>query len=174
MGDTTLDHWRAAASIDYLSSFLFRQAFSESYAQAVNSEVRSEAYLSHNLAGFSLNATAARYQNFFQNPVTLAFSEQVKILHLPMVEFNALEQPLPGCDGRGSCGRWTAARAGCSAASPALLRQTWSAVWTFVPAWRCRLSGKAGAASRGRRARHALHAAGYAFGREPVGRAQLR
>ncbi len=94
-GETTLDHWRAAASIDYLSSFLFRQAFSESYAQAVNSEVRSEAYLSHNLNGFSLNAIAARYQNFFQNPVTLAFSEQVKILHLPMVEFNALEQPLP-------------------------------------------------------------------------------
>ena len=95
IGETTRDHWRAAASIDYLSSFLFRQAFSESYAQAVNSEVKSEAYLSHNLAGFSLNAIAMRYQNFFQDPVTHTFSDQVKILHLPMVEFNALEQPLP-------------------------------------------------------------------------------
>jgi LPS-assembly protein len=95
LGETTFDYWRASASLDYLSSFLFRQAFSESYAQAVNSEVRSEAYVSHNRNGFSLNAVAARYQNFFQNPVTLAFSEQVKILHLPMVEFNALEQPLP-------------------------------------------------------------------------------
>ena len=104
IGETTFDHWRAAASIDYLSSFLFRQAFSESYAQAVNSEVRSEAFLSHNLNGFSFNGIASRYQNFFQNPVTLAFSEQVKILHLPMVEFNALEQPLPGV--RSSRLRW--------------------------------------------------------------------
>ena len=94
IGDTSRDHWRAAASIDYLSSFLFRQAFSETYSQAVNSEVRSVAFLSHNLAGFSLNASAGRYQNFYQDPSTTSYSDQIKILHLPMVEANGLEQHL--------------------------------------------------------------------------------
>jgi LPS-assembly protein len=92
IGETSRDHWRAAASIDYLSSFLFRQAFSETYSQAVNSEVKSVAFLSNDLSGFSLNANAGRYQNFYQDPLTNSFSNQVKILHLPMVEVNGLEQ----------------------------------------------------------------------------------
>ena len=95
IGDTSRDHWRAAASIDYLSSFLFRQAFSETYSQAVNSEVNSVAYLSHNLAGLSLNASASRYQNFYQDPLTSSFSDQVKILELPVVEVNGLERRVP-------------------------------------------------------------------------------
>jgi LPS-assembly protein len=94
LGDTILDHWRGAASIDYLSSFLFRQAFSETFSQAVNSEVRSAAFLSHNAAGFSLNALASRYQNFYQNPLTNSFSDQIRILRLPVVELNGLEQPV--------------------------------------------------------------------------------
>jgi len=94
IGDTTRGHWRAAESIDYLSSFLFRQAFSETFSQAVNSEVRSSAYVSHNLGGFSLNASTGRYQNFYQDPTTkpVSFSNQIKILHLPMMELNGLEQ----------------------------------------------------------------------------------
>ena len=94
LAETNRDHWRASASIDYLSSFLFRQAWSETYSQAVNAEVNSVAYLSHNWAGFSLNVSADRYQNFFQNPATNAYSDQIKILHVPMVEVNALEQPV--------------------------------------------------------------------------------
>jgi LPS-assembly protein len=94
LGETTLDHWRASTSIDYLSSFLFRQAWSETYSQAVDAEVKSVAYLSHNLAGFSLNASAARYQNFYQDTANDSYSDQVRILHLPMAEVNALEQPV--------------------------------------------------------------------------------
>ena len=65
-----------------------------SYTQAVNSEVRSVLYASHNLDGFSINASAGRYQNFYQDPVTTTYSDQIKILHLPMVEVNGLEQRL--------------------------------------------------------------------------------
>jgi LPS-assembly protein len=95
IGDTSRDHWRAAANLDYLSSFLFRQAFSETYSQAVNSEVKSVAYISHNLAGFSLNANAERYQNFYQNtPVNTLVNtySQVRILHLPVAELNGIER----------------------------------------------------------------------------------
>jgi len=96
LGSTDNDHWRASANIDYLSSFLFRQAFSTTYSQAVNSEVRSVVYLSHNLDGLSLNATAGRYQNFYQDPVTSTYSDQIKILHLPAVEVNGLERKIDG------------------------------------------------------------------------------
>jgi LPS-assembly protein len=95
IGETSRDHWRAVANFEYLSSFLFRQAFSETYTQAVNSEVKSVAYVSHNLAGYSLNAGAGRYQNFYQDALTNSYSNQIKILHLPMAEFNGLEQHIP-------------------------------------------------------------------------------
>jgi len=86
--------WRAATNVDYLSSFIFRQAFSATYTQAVNSEVRSVMYLAHNSGGYSLNASAERYQNFYQDPVSSLYSDQIRILHLPMVEANAMERRL--------------------------------------------------------------------------------
>jgi LPS-assembly protein len=92
VGENSLGGWRMAGDIDYLSSFLFRQAWSETYLQAIDSEVRSVAYLSHNSHGFSLNASAARYQNFYQDPASSAYADQIRILHLPMAEANALEQ----------------------------------------------------------------------------------
>ncbi len=51
LAETTRDDWRASASVDYLSSFLFRQAWSETYSQAIDAEVKSVAYLSHNRDG---------------------------------------------------------------------------------------------------------------------------
>ncbi|MDR3763262.1 MAG: LPS assembly protein LptD [Acidobacteriota bacterium] len=87
-------NWREAGSIDYLSSFLFRLAFSPTYTQAVNSEVRSNAFVSHNLDGFSLNLDTERYQNFYQNPNNTGYWEQIKILHVPSVELNSLERPV--------------------------------------------------------------------------------
>src|SRR5262249_44394305 len=55
---------RGVVAAEYLSSFLFRQAFTDTFAQAVNSEVRSQAFLTKNVNGYFLNAYAARYQNF--------------------------------------------------------------------------------------------------------------
>ncbi len=55
---------RAVADLEYLSSFVFRLAFAESFTQAVNSEVRSNAFVSKIQNGFFFNAAASRYQNF--------------------------------------------------------------------------------------------------------------
>ncbi|MDP9263553.1 MAG: LPS-assembly protein LptD, partial [Acidobacteriota bacterium] len=55
---------RGVADINYLSSFTFRLAFTESFTQAVNSEVKSVAFLSKDYNGFFFNTRAARYQNF--------------------------------------------------------------------------------------------------------------
>lgn len=90
--------WRGSADVDYLSSFLFRQAFSESYTQAVNSEVRSVIYASRNRNGLSLNLAGSRYQNFQESTSSTTTNAEsnyeIKILHLPVAEANWLERPL--------------------------------------------------------------------------------
>jgi LPS-assembly protein len=47
-----------------LSSFVFRIAFTDVYTQAIDSEVRSQIFLSNTTNGFHFNALAERYQNF--------------------------------------------------------------------------------------------------------------
>ena len=59
--ETTFAHdVRGVASIDYLSSSIFRLAFTENFSQAVNSEVKSAAFLTKNLQGFSFNGFVER------------------------------------------------------------------------------------------------------------------
>jgi LPS-assembly protein len=55
---------RAVANIDYLSSFIFREAFAESYLEAINSEVKSVAFFTKSFDTLSFNVMASRYQNF--------------------------------------------------------------------------------------------------------------
>ena len=62
--DTFAHNFRGVASIDYLSSFVFRLAFNDVFSQAVNSEVKSEAFLSNATRGFFYNGSTQRYQNF--------------------------------------------------------------------------------------------------------------
>ena len=68
--------WRAVADLDQLTSLTFRLAFSETFVQAVNSEVRNTAFLTNNFRGFSLNLAALSYENFLsatpQTSITLA------------------------------------------------------------------------------------------------------
>jgi LPS-assembly protein len=85
--------WRAAADIDYLSSFVYRAAFTEVFTQAIESEVRSQLFLSNTTNGFHFNALAERYQNFdVCIPVTgatnpectiITSTELIRILHTP-------------------------------------------------------------------------------------------
>ncbi len=56
--------WRAVADLDQLSSLTFRLAFSETFEQAVNSEVRNTAFLTKNTNGFSLSLASMSYKNF--------------------------------------------------------------------------------------------------------------
>jgi LPS-assembly protein len=94
--------FRAVSNVDYLSSFLFRLAFNESFTQAINSEVKSQLFLSKTYKGFSFGGTVERYQNFFQtaengvlsNPPTF---DSIRILHTPSVDVSSVERQL---------GRW--------------------------------------------------------------------
>jgi len=56
--------WRAVADINQLTSLKFRLAFAETFTEAVNSEVRSSAFVTNNFRGFSLNFSVSNYKNF--------------------------------------------------------------------------------------------------------------
>ena len=85
-----LKNFRAVADIDYLSSFVFRLAFSETFSQAVNSEVKSTAFLSNTTNGFSYNASVQRYQNFESTDP----GDVITILHAPGFEFSSVDRRL--------------------------------------------------------------------------------
>jgi len=91
--------FRSVANIDYLSSFLFRLAFNEVFTQAVNSEVKSQVFLSKPVDGFFLSGTVERYQNFFQTTVDGALSnppsfDSIRILHVPSFDASSVEHAL--------------------------------------------------------------------------------
>ncbi len=82
--------FRAVASVDYLTSFLFRLAFNEVFSQAVYSEVKSQAFLSKSTGGFNFNGFLERYQNFLSTTP----GQVVTISHAPSLDFSSVEQPL--------------------------------------------------------------------------------
>jgi LPS-assembly protein len=92
--------FRAVSNVDYLSSFLFRLAFNESFTQAINSEVKSQLFLSKAYKGFSFGGMVERYQNFFQTTDTsgslssLPAFNSIRILHTPSLDFSSEERPI--------------------------------------------------------------------------------
>jgi LPS-assembly protein len=86
------DGWRAVADLDNLTSLTYRLAWSETYTQAVNSEVRNSAFLTNNFRGFSLNFAALSYQNYLSaSPDTY-----VSMRAAPEVRFSSVDQsPFP-------------------------------------------------------------------------------
>jgi LPS-assembly protein len=96
-----LQSFRSVANIDYLSSFVFRLAFSETFTQAVNSEVKSQAFLSTRRVG--PQALVQRYQDF-QGVCTTSSSptctqttssgngDVITILHAPSFQFSSVDR----------------------------------------------------------------------------------
>jgi LPS-assembly protein len=82
--------FRGVANINYLSSFVFRLAFEEQFSQAVNSEVKSAAFLSRTYRGLSMNSLASRYQNF----QSTERGDLINILHVPTFEASTVDYRL--------------------------------------------------------------------------------
>jgi LPS-assembly protein len=104
MAERPIGTFRGVANVDYLSSFVFRLAFTDVYTQAIDSEVRSQIFLSNTTDGFHFNALAERYQNFevcvppaIPEPgscSTITQSELVRILHTPSFFVSGEERQL--------------------------------------------------------------------------------
>jgi LPS-assembly protein len=82
------DGWRTVLDLNELTSLTFRQAFAETFSQAVNSEVRNTAFASKNFSGFSFDVSAGSYKNYFSaSPETY-----VSLRSAPEVRFSSVDQ----------------------------------------------------------------------------------
>jgi len=82
--------WHAVADINQLSSLTFRLAFAETFGEAINSEVRTAAFVTNNFGGLSLNFAALNYKNFLSAQPETA----VVLRSAPGVRFSSVEQSL--------------------------------------------------------------------------------
>ena len=103
LGERPFGTFRGVANIDYLSSFVFRLAFTDVYNQAIDSEVTSQIFLSNTTNGYHLNGLVERYQNFdicspstdpSACPVYITQTQLVRILHTPSIFFSSEERRL--------------------------------------------------------------------------------
>ncbi len=90
---------RAATNIDYLSSYVYREAFSDNYNQAVTSDIVSTLYAVHQFDGIELGALADRYQGIkvVGNPTATppVPQQEVHIFHAPTLSFSSTDHVVP-------------------------------------------------------------------------------
>ena len=90
------EHTRAVATGEYLSSYVYREAFAESFALAVASQVTSSVFLTHNDNGLSESIHFDRYQNFegITQVGNTYDTPQIRISHIPSFDFDTVERTL--------------------------------------------------------------------------------
>lgn len=84
------DETHAAANVEFLSSYVYKLVFNDNYLQAVNSEVHSTISLTRAHHGWVPSAYFERLQNFASSTQ----GDEVRILHLPSLRFDVLNEPL--------------------------------------------------------------------------------
>jgi len=82
------DGFQAVLSVDYLSSFIFRQVFAQGFTEAIQSEVRSTGFVYKNWNGYAFGIMADSYQDY-QSDVP---GDYIQIVHSPTVEFSTAER----------------------------------------------------------------------------------
>ena len=105
------ENTRLAGNVEYLSSYIYRLAFDENLAQATSSEVQSNLALTQIHRGFVASASLDRFQSFAgsgsNDGAPVVSVPEVRILHLPSVRYDAVEQPLPRATGLLSSLYWS-------------------------------------------------------------------
>jgi LPS-assembly protein len=82
--------FHAIGSLNYLSSFLFRQAFSESIFEAIGTESHSSGVLDKHWSTFAFNFVVERNQNF----QSVETNDKITIRKLPSIEFNSRDHQI--------------------------------------------------------------------------------
>ncbi|HET8549852.1 MAG TPA: LPS assembly protein LptD [Bryobacteraceae bacterium] len=99
-GRSDLKHgWIARADINHLSSFIFRQAFTESFYEAISFQVSSAAYLQKHWSTFGVNTVYANSEAFVglkADPTEKRpyIQDTITIRKLPSVELTSREREL--------------------------------------------------------------------------------
>ena len=91
---------RAVADVEYLSSFAYREAFTENFNQAVSSDVISTTYATHEWNGYAASLEADRYQGEKRIAQYTAAGfqpeQQAHLFHAPSLEFESVDRRLGG------------------------------------------------------------------------------
>ena len=82
--------FHASGSLNYLSSFAFRQAFTESFFEAINTESHSIGVVSKHWSSYTLNLVAQRNENF----LSTATDDKITIQKLPSIEFASRDRQI--------------------------------------------------------------------------------
>ena len=82
------DGWRAVADVNQLTSLIFQLAFAPTFGEAVNSEVRSSAFLTKSFGGFSVGLATQSYKNFLNAQPQVA----VDLRNAPEARISSVDQ----------------------------------------------------------------------------------
>jgi LPS-assembly protein len=97
------DGWTARGNLSYISSFRFQQDWTQSFNEAVGSEIHSVGFIDKNWSTFTVDTVASRIQNFqtseiaVTNPATDQVSyvtDAVTIRKLPEVQLSSRDHDL--------------------------------------------------------------------------------
>jgi LPS-assembly protein len=86
-------HTTGVIDAEYLSSYVYRLVFEEDYAIAINSEVKSQMFATHEDHDIWESLRVNRYQDFQSSTVA---ADEVRILHLPEIDVEAADRRLGG------------------------------------------------------------------------------
>ncbi|HEY6375441.1 MAG TPA: LPS assembly protein LptD, partial [Edaphobacter sp.] len=89
---------RVVADMEYLSSYAYRQAFTENFNQAVSTDILSFAFGVHQGGGYMTSLLADRYQGLKAAATATTPEEQVRIFHAPALELATTEHRLGATD----------------------------------------------------------------------------
>jgi LPS-assembly protein len=82
--------FRGVLNFDYLSSLTFREAFAQTYSEAVSSEVHALGFLTRTGDSFAFNTRFSQIESF----QSLEPGDTVRLRFLPSLEFDSVERPL--------------------------------------------------------------------------------
>ncbi len=81
---------RVGGTAEYLSSYVYRLVFNDNYSQATSSQVSSDVAFSREHNGFVPSIALDRFETF----ASTTNGDEVRILHLPNLQFGILDRPL--------------------------------------------------------------------------------
>ncbi len=84
--------FRAVANVNYLSSYLFRVAFTTSYAEAIATEVHTQAFVTKHFDTYDFHTAVFRYQDFQSTTP----DDSIQIRSMPSLQFTGHDRPLFG------------------------------------------------------------------------------
>jgi LPS-assembly protein len=88
------DQTRVVADAEYLSSYPYREAFTENFNQAVSSDILSYTYAVHEADGYAASLRVDRYEGLKRAGTSTVAEQQIRIFRSPSLELATTEHRL--------------------------------------------------------------------------------